>query len=88
MNRHHAAPRAKPRLRISLLALSLLSAFAAHAQTFNELDALRQREERERLEQDILRQMEEQQQRQQQATPAPPTTPAPTTRTRAALSLA
>jgi len=76
------------RLRASLLAVSLASACAAHAQTVppppvppvlppSDLDVMRQFEERERLEQDILRQLEEQQRRERGATQ--PTTPqAPT----------
>ena len=70
------------RLRASVLALSLATACAAHAQTVpppnpqvlppNDLDVMRQFEERERLEQEILRQLEEQQRRDSEATKPPP----------------
>lgn len=70
-----------------MLAVSLCSAIAAQAQTpplpepqlppINDLDAIRQFEERERLEQEILRQLEEQQRREREAARPGAPTPAP-----------
>jgi hemolysin activation/secretion protein len=68
--------RASPRL----LAIALLSG-NAYAQQLpgaqRDLEQLRQREERERLEQEILKQLEEQQQRAATPVPEVPTTKAP-----------